>query len=441
MSAHKFKAYVGDSEPTLDAVKAVDSINNGIVAYVQQKKLLKDTAERNEIPEDKIEEFLYRDYKKEESKEYLVDGAILTCTCSTKQDIDYLGEIYKCPLEEERIKKNVDTNLYENRFLQRLIVTENPTSSTNDLQFATIEDRKKKDNIPYFGNCVRLPDNSIEKKIFEDHPGREYEEGTCSLLINLEDKWENYDIGQTFLNFPDDDGKEKMGITMTSILFCKHGGFVYPVTSGQTIQAKGLYLIYEAREGTVTSGKSPDGGPQAGILIKYDKTSYEPKSGFGKSTPNYYILNHQNAYIDENGLVRIKKNEGVEMEDDYYCVAMSPGFATAAEKTCSPPQQGNINYGYTLQIQLENVEKELYTMDVVIADAKASEDEKDFHTHDHLIEFIVDQKPGDAITNERNVSYDKLLGGSGLEIKRIYAYEDGALVEGGYWPEAHWRDR
>ena len=52
--------------------------------------------------------------------------------------------------------------------------------------------------------------------------------------MNLESEWDNYEIGQTFLNFPDDDHKDKTGITMTSILFCKHGGFIYPIVSGQT---------------------------------------------------------------------------------------------------------------------------------------------------------------------------------------------------------------
>ena len=118
--------------------------------------------------------------------------------------------------------------------MQRLVVTENPTAEANGLKVATIEDVKRKVNIPYFGNCDRLPDNVREKQLFYGLSGDEYRYGTCKLLMNLEEEWDNYEIGQEFLKFPDDDNQDKTGITMTSILFCKHGGFVYPVTSGQT---------------------------------------------------------------------------------------------------------------------------------------------------------------------------------------------------------------
>lgn len=51
--------------------------------------------------------------------------------------------------------------------------------------------------------------------------------------MRLESEWENYEIGQSFQSFDDDVEGNKTGITMTSMLFCKHGGFIYPVTSGQ----------------------------------------------------------------------------------------------------------------------------------------------------------------------------------------------------------------
>ena len=86
---------------------------------------------------------------------------------------------------------------------------------------------------------------------------------------------------------------------MTSILFCKHGGFIYPITSGQTSQVGILHLIYVAEEGAVTSGKSNDGGPAAGELINYKFTTYEPRWKFGEVTPNYYILYHKNSYVDD----------------------------------------------------------------------------------------------------------------------------------------------
>ena len=36
-----------------------------------------------------------------------------------------------------------------------------------------------------------------------------------------------------------------------------------------------------------------------------------------------------------------------------------------------------------------------------------------------------------------NISFDKLLGGSELEVKRIYAYEESAMVVGNEYKGAH----
>lgn len=71
--------------------------------------------------------------------------------------------------------------------------------------------------------------------------------------MDLNDTWDNFEVdGTTYLKklnavinlFPSEDGKgivegpgdiigEEDGITMTSVLFCKHGGLIMPVTSGQ----------------------------------------------------------------------------------------------------------------------------------------------------------------------------------------------------------------
>jgi len=39
-----------------------------------------------------------------------------------------------------------------------------------------------------------------------------------------------------------------------------------------------------------------------------------------------------------------------------------------------------------------------------------------------------------------NVSFDKLLCGTQLEIEEVYAYKEGAYITGSYW-QAHWEDR
>lgn len=68
------------------------------------------------------------------------------------------------------------------------------------------------ENIPYFGNC------SVNK---QNHQ--------CEGYMKLAEKWINKSF---FLNRPEKvDGKE--AITMDSVLFCKKGGIIMPLTSGQ----------------------------------------------------------------------------------------------------------------------------------------------------------------------------------------------------------------
>ncbi len=449
MPDQKPKCYVGDGDSERGRSESeVEAAKYRKLAQDKQEELLDETAKRYAMPEMELENFLRANYKDEESKEYLVNGAILTCTNCTKKDITYKGQKYKCPIEQDTsIEREVDISKYADKILKRLVVTENPTSEINGLKFATTADVEKKQNIPFFGNCDRLPDNVREKQLFYGHSGDEYKGGTCKLLMNLESEWDNYEIGQEFLKFPDDDNQDKVGITMTSILFCKHGGFVYPVTSGQTSQGN-MQLIYVAEEGAKTSGKSSDGGPQAGLPVSYSFSTYESRwrdngtvSRFGERTPNYYILHHENSYVDENGLIRIRKIQGMETEDDYYCVAMARGFATAADALCTPAPQYNENFGFKLQVQLEDSMGNEKRMDVIIADVKASDDPNDFYTHASIVEFIVEDVPGDAVSEGGNVSFDKLLGGQGLEIERVYAYDNGAMVVGNGYKGVHWEDR
>lgn len=446
------KYYVGDSDLGKGeqgrSQKEVEAAEYRKLAADQQEKLLDETAKRYGMPDMELENFLRVNYENEKSKEYIVNGAILTCTNCTQKDITYKGQIFQCPVEQDAsIEREVDISKYKDKILKRLVVTENPTSEINGLKYATTADVEKKQNIPFLGNCNRLPDNAREKQLFYGLSGDEYRDGTCKLLMNLESEWDNYEIGQNFLEFEDDDNIDKTGITMTSILFCKHGGFVYPVTSGQTLY-RGMELIYVAEKGAKTSGKTNDGGPPAGLPIRYDFSTYESrwlnngvKSRFGERTPNYYILFHENSYIDENGLIRIRKIQGMEAEDDYYCVAMAKGFATAAEALCTPAPEYNRNFGFKLQVQLGDSKGREYNLDVIVADVKGSYDDNDFYTHTSLVEFIVEDKPGDAISEEGNVSFDKLLNGQGLEIKKVYAYENGAMVVGNEYHGANWEDR
>lgn len=214
-----------------------------------QRQLYNGTAVRNGLEEEEIDDFLWENYKDKESCEYLVDGAILTCTNCTRHEVYIKDEMASSDMisVEKVYKATLDPSIDDSMFpdndikvFGRLNVTENLTANSNGLMHATIKDCIKNNNIPSFGNCLRAPDSNLEKSVFfeawsEEKKGIKSEvTGTCQYLMRLESEWENYEIGQKFQSFDDDVHGNKTGITMTSILFCKHGGFIYPVTSGQT---------------------------------------------------------------------------------------------------------------------------------------------------------------------------------------------------------------
>ena len=250
--AKDIKDYLEYSDGTMTqrAADLAHAFANKQTAEELQQKMVDDTAERNDLSDEEIEAFFYENYEDKESTEYIVDGAILTCTNCTIEDRYIKNEInpsgtleaitgycYYAPIDES-INRSEFPNIGK-KALGRLTVTENPAAEANSLKYATVTDCVKENNIPYFGNCLRAPDSELEMYTFnaihkEANQGMEKrKEGSCKYLMKLESEWENYEIGQSFLSFPDDAKGQQSGITMTSMLFCKHGGFIYPVTSGQ----------------------------------------------------------------------------------------------------------------------------------------------------------------------------------------------------------------
>lgn len=129
-----------------------------------REKLISNSAVKYEQSLDKIEQFLSEEYSNPKSAEYLVDGAILTCSNCTKKDIAMPKEVRGMAVTEYyRYFAKEDSSInaenipaeYSDKVLGRLIVTENPKSEVTGLCQATIADSKKGDNIPYFGNCLR----------------------------------------------------------------------------------------------------------------------------------------------------------------------------------------------------------------------------------------------------------------------------------------------
>lgn len=216
------------------------------------------------VSSSEIEE-IYNEYVNKE-EEYLVDGAILQCNQATWDDFPVLGgepvvlegDIYKA-------QKPHTT----------LCVSENPISS-NDLIFATVGDTIKDINIiPFKCNCKIEADRESEiEKIKNDESCSEY--GVCRHLMQLNSEWENVSLeGSSYLSERDISGLlqidnyylqqvrygivekssiavQKDCINMCSILFCKHGGIITPVYSGQKPNYDRI-LMYEPDRSDITA--------------------------------------------------------------------------------------------------------------------------------------------------------------------------------------------
>lgn len=165
----------------------------------------------------------YMAYLKEKRKKnhYLVDEAVLTCTHCTQETVEAEGVEFQVPAGCTETK---------------LKVTRNKTARNGAEQcFATVEDSEKGVNIFSFGNCVNPPDRKDEKKALiyagESEALRKF--GTCQYLMKLNDKWENLIFDQGYDGrVENEDGSMVETITMESVLFCKHGGFIYPIDPG-----------------------------------------------------------------------------------------------------------------------------------------------------------------------------------------------------------------
>lgn len=230
----------------------------------------------SEVSDDKIEEF-YNEYVNKE-EEYLVDGAILQCNQATWDDfpvpgdepVVLEGDIYKAQ------KPHTTLRAYENPIY------------SNGLIFATVGDTIKGTNIiPFKCNCkIEANRESEIEKIKSDE--RCSKHGVCRHLMQLNSEWENVDLEESsYFSKMDISGSvqvpnnylqqvrygivedpsiavEKAGINMCSILFCKHGGIITPVHSGQ--RRINSTIVFAA---PCTSGNNPLSDDQKRMNAEY----------------------------------------------------------------------------------------------------------------------------------------------------------------------------
>lgn len=222
---------------------------------IQQNKLKRSLAVENPelmekpITKEDIDKEVIRRLQDDKHDEYLVDGALLCCTKATWNDFE-LSDGSKVHLDKmEEKKKRGEPQV-------PLRVWENPLFK-DGFRHATVTDTVEGLNISsLLCNCQEPAAEGIEQKIIKNMDEcKKY--GVCRYLMNLEDEWENIDFNVPYASFSDIQAlgtigsgqfdynsnskilstEDKTGITMTSVLFCRHGGFIYPETSGQTYVA------------------------------------------------------------------------------------------------------------------------------------------------------------------------------------------------------------
>lgn len=278
-------------------------------------------------------------------QQYLVDGAILQCEHATVED-------FKLSNGKKIILKKTTRQSDDARCQTRLCVSENvldndPESiqessiSIDGLAYATVKDSVKGRNIlPPRCNCDLPVDRQDEENRILADPNCEMY-GVCRHLMRLNDEWRNlWRPGQSYLTKTnrvpatmsegsgetDSELEAVPGITMTSALFCKHGGFIRPVTSWQVRYSVSdryfeFLIDYEGLEGddwncakrmedgtlTIAFGVVLENSEGVRVVDDKDYYRYIAMQPLDYDQACEITRNEMQKYINEVNLVRVTK--------------------------------------------------------------------------------------------------------------------------------------
>ncbi len=248
--------------------------------------------------------------------EYLVDGALLTCTRAKwgSFDLPSGGSIEIDGHSEKMMTGEPTTHLH---------VMENPMSD-NGLCHATIADTVQEGNIyPFPCNCREAATLEQEKDIIANKDECQ-RRGVCKYLMDLEEEWENINFGVSYAQFPYNDASVpgsvgasnilepggrlmselKAGITMTSVLFCRHGGFIYPLTSGQNIVVMNREWAIKTLEQYLKGEQDEEQAKKALEVLAeqtlYTLPKYESVLGVDYNKYDTYMLGWAEYYNDQS---------------------------------------------------------------------------------------------------------------------------------------------
>lgn len=166
-----------------------------------------------------LEAYQQRQKKQRGEYHYLVDGAILGCTGCTMDPVTPFDKTFYAPAGSDEVILKVTSNTTQ-------------TNKAGQIFATTIDCGDDNINV-FFGNCKIPPHREDEKEAIKlaEKSNDLLQLGTCRCLRKLNECWET---------FPSKEHQDETGmkneqyqeLTMESILFCKHGGFIYPIDSG-----------------------------------------------------------------------------------------------------------------------------------------------------------------------------------------------------------------
>ena len=213
---------------------------------------------------------IWNEYNKSDQfHEYLVQGAVLTCTQAMLEPFFFesVESIFLDKMEgssshlkayreilnanksinEKMIKLHdgFDESEYDRKLTNFDVKKKNV--SINNLSYATVKDAERDVNIiPFRCNCAQKIYGESELEYILDHLEDCKENGVCKYLMWLNEEWDNMPIDtqnntQGYLKIVDgmvstdaqENASASEGITRTSVLFCRRGGLIVPLTSGQ----------------------------------------------------------------------------------------------------------------------------------------------------------------------------------------------------------------
>lgn len=304
MSENKSKDYLegnydGESSTARFFQKRIDEAKSVIIASnVDRMQEEAEWKEKERIAKQykvtgKELDLLYADYAKDDRfGEYLVDGAVLKCNRATIEN-------FELPNDEKVVLEGISGEDNEECCYMIMHVSENPMSS-NGLTYATVKDTVFwKNIIPPRCNCKFGADRKEEvEKIMADT--NRNKNGVCRHLMKLNDEWDNMIIeGREYMtksdvkasplsagaedvvgirsSFGNTKEEEVECITMASVLFCKHGGLIMPVKSGQIVLAgSDIYVTRKVLESVGFVAMTDESIVELNkILRMYDITSKE----------------------------------------------------------------------------------------------------------------------------------------------------------------------